>query len=220
MGVKATRSVRGQGTFEYVLLLGGVLLIVVLALVVLQSTFQDSSTGLSDVQTKKCQAAALAAPSCEGVLDDSRTFDLFGYQINPVLCDCSDYNPDAFSIPVGGGASVAGFSSLAFASFESGSTLYFATTDAFSVSVNLPKGEYAFFTSDGKTVTAVQPVAVSEQADGNLAFSFDELPAGKLKVVPKTEVGRAAQETAFRTRQELPSAETLKTKAVFSQETS
>ncbi|MDP2717241.1 MAG: class III signal peptide-containing protein, partial [Candidatus Micrarchaeota archaeon] len=42
---------RGQGTFEYVLLLGGVLLIVVLALVVLQSTFQDSSTGLSDVQT-------------------------------------------------------------------------------------------------------------------------------------------------------------------------
>ncbi|MBI5225633.1 class III signal peptide-containing protein, partial [Candidatus Micrarchaeota archaeon] len=56
--------VRAQGTFEYVLLLGGVLLTVVVALVVLQGSFQQSATGLSDVQLKQCKVSAQQAPSC------------------------------------------------------------------------------------------------------------------------------------------------------------
>jgi len=55
---------RGQGTFEYVLLLGGVLLIVVIALVTLQSAFSDSTTSLSDLDLKQCKAAASQDPEC------------------------------------------------------------------------------------------------------------------------------------------------------------
>ena len=52
---------RGQGTFEYVLLLGGVLLIVVLAIVVLQNTAQQSFQGAGKNQ---CTARLLTDISC------------------------------------------------------------------------------------------------------------------------------------------------------------
>lgn len=52
---------RGQGTFEYVLLLGGVLLIVVLAIVVLQNTAQQSFQGAGKNQ---CSARVLTDISC------------------------------------------------------------------------------------------------------------------------------------------------------------
>jgi hypothetical protein len=52
---------RGQGTFEYVLLLGGVLLIVVLAIVVLQNTAQDAFKGAGEQQ---CSARLLTDLSC------------------------------------------------------------------------------------------------------------------------------------------------------------
>ncbi|MDP2717423.1 MAG: class III signal peptide-containing protein [Candidatus Micrarchaeota archaeon] len=53
---------RGQGTFEYVLLLGGVLLIVVLAIVVLQNTAQDAFKGAGQQQ---CAARLLTDLSCK-----------------------------------------------------------------------------------------------------------------------------------------------------------
>ncbi len=53
---------RGQGTFEYVLLLGGVLLIVVLAIVVLQNTAQQSFQGAGKNQ---CQARLLTELACQ-----------------------------------------------------------------------------------------------------------------------------------------------------------
>lgn len=52
---------RGQGTFEYVLLLGGVLLIVVLAIVVLQSTGQQAFTGAG---AKECSARLMNEFKC------------------------------------------------------------------------------------------------------------------------------------------------------------
>ncbi|MBI4360890.1 class III signal peptide-containing protein [Candidatus Micrarchaeota archaeon] len=52
---------RGQGTFEYVLLLGGVLLIVVLAIVVLQQTAQES---FRDAGSKQCAARLLTDLEC------------------------------------------------------------------------------------------------------------------------------------------------------------
>ncbi len=55
---------RGQGTFEYVLLLGGVLLIVVLAIVVLQNTAQQSFQGAGKNQ---CSARLLTEPTCNSV---------------------------------------------------------------------------------------------------------------------------------------------------------
>ncbi|MBI2445381.1 class III signal peptide-containing protein [Candidatus Micrarchaeota archaeon] len=53
---------RGQGTFEYVLLLGGVLLIVVLAIVVLQNTAQQSFQGTGQQQ---CSARLLTELTCQ-----------------------------------------------------------------------------------------------------------------------------------------------------------
>ncbi|MBI5226151.1 class III signal peptide-containing protein [Candidatus Micrarchaeota archaeon] len=53
---------RGQGTFEYVLLLGGVLLIVVLAIVVLQNTAQQSFQGAGKNQ---CTARLMTEISCQ-----------------------------------------------------------------------------------------------------------------------------------------------------------
>lgn len=53
---------RGQGTFEYVLLLGGVLLIVVLAIVVLQNTAQQSFQGAGKNQ---CTARLLTDFTCQ-----------------------------------------------------------------------------------------------------------------------------------------------------------
>ncbi|MBI4360889.1 class III signal peptide-containing protein [Candidatus Micrarchaeota archaeon] len=55
------RMKRGQGTFEYVLLLGGVLLIVVLAIVVLQQTAQQGFQGAGQQQ---CTARLLTDISC------------------------------------------------------------------------------------------------------------------------------------------------------------
>ncbi len=53
---------RGQGTFEYVLLLGGVLLIVVLAIVVLQNTAQQSFQGAGKNQ---CTARLITSIECQ-----------------------------------------------------------------------------------------------------------------------------------------------------------
>ena len=52
---------RGQGTFEYVLLLGGVLLIVVLAVVLLQGTF---GTSKGNVNKNSCTAALVQDQTC------------------------------------------------------------------------------------------------------------------------------------------------------------
>ncbi|HLD75646.1 MAG TPA: class III signal peptide-containing protein [Candidatus Norongarragalinales archaeon] len=52
---------KGQGTFEYVLLLGGVLLIVVLAIVVLQNT---ANAGFAGTAGKQCNARLLSEISC------------------------------------------------------------------------------------------------------------------------------------------------------------
>ncbi len=55
---------RGQGTFEYVLLLGGVLLIVVLAIVVLQNTAQQSFKGAG---TQQCTARLMTELGCNSL---------------------------------------------------------------------------------------------------------------------------------------------------------
>lgn len=87
---------RGQGTFEYVLLLGGVLLIVVLAIVVLQGTFTQSTQGLQEVSLKQCKAAALSAPTCNpgGNFDPDQTFGSLDVPAG-TPCDCNGFNPDA-----------------------------------------------------------------------------------------------------------------------------
>ncbi len=87
---------RGQGTFEYVLLLGGVLLIVVLAIFVLQGTFNQSAQSLSGTDVKKCKAAAGASPACfeSGVFQPGNLFSSFEIP-EGTRCDCSNYNPDA-----------------------------------------------------------------------------------------------------------------------------
>ncbi len=92
---------RGQGTFEYVLLLGGVLLVVVLAIVVLQGAFKQSSQDLSAdhaIALKQCKAVAVQELSCSpgGAFDPTATFSKAAFQIpEGTLCDCSNYNPDA-----------------------------------------------------------------------------------------------------------------------------
>ncbi|MBI5036569.1 class III signal peptide-containing protein [Candidatus Micrarchaeota archaeon] len=53
---------RGQGTFEYVLLLGGVLLIVVLAIVVLQNT---ASSGFKGVEQTTCASDHMLELKCK-----------------------------------------------------------------------------------------------------------------------------------------------------------
>lgn len=52
---------KGQGTFEYVLLLGGVLLIVVLAIVVLQNT---ATSGMQGASSKSCTARLINELPC------------------------------------------------------------------------------------------------------------------------------------------------------------
>lgn len=71
---------RGQGTFEYVLLLGGVLLIVVLAIVVLQNTAQQSFQGAGQQQ---CTARLLTDISCrnaQGNFNSCGTVSTSNYQ--------------------------------------------------------------------------------------------------------------------------------------------
>lgn len=60
---------RGQGTFEYVLLLGGVLLIVVLAIVVLQNTAQQSFQGAGKNQ---CTARLITSIECQSTTEADR----------------------------------------------------------------------------------------------------------------------------------------------------
>ena len=53
---------KGQGTFEYILLLAGVLLIVVLAIVLLRGgLFQGSQ---ANIQKESCQSALVQSSSC------------------------------------------------------------------------------------------------------------------------------------------------------------
>ncbi len=180
---------RGQGTFEYVLLLGGVLLIVVLALVVLQGNFLQTSSGVSDVELKKCRLSAQSSASCinsDGTFNGSKPFDLLGYQANPVLCNCSDFDPDAFTVPVGAAAissldfSSGGFSPLLFDDSSP------AVASAYAVSLPLPKGSVpsGVIYPDG-SIHSLAPDAEAQMPDGTFVYSWNSLPSGsKIKVSP------------------------------------
>ncbi|MBI5035761.1 class III signal peptide-containing protein [Candidatus Micrarchaeota archaeon] len=83
---------RGQGTFEYVLLLGGVLLIVVLALVVLTGTFNDTSSSLKEAGKTQCSAEAVNAQACNvnGVFVPDATFSSMSVP-EGTRCDCFNF---------------------------------------------------------------------------------------------------------------------------------
>lgn len=94
---------RGQGTFEYVLLLGGALLVVVASIVVLQTNFLDSQQAVFDVQLKQCKAAASQDSECYSgsIFQPGNTFSALSVP-EGTLCDCSNFDPDAFSVVLGG----------------------------------------------------------------------------------------------------------------------
>lgn len=67
---------KGQGMFEYILLLAGILLIVVLAVVVLRGgIFQGAQ---KDTQTSACQAALARVSSCYTTNGAWKTDSTFG----------------------------------------------------------------------------------------------------------------------------------------------
>ena len=208
---------RGQGTFEYVLLLGGVLLIVVLALVVLQSSFFQASSGVSDVESKKCRLSAQQALSCfeNGAFDGGNTFDLLGYQANPLLCNCSDFNPNAFSVSVG----QALLKTLDFSSLKGGvSSLSFEDAPpatAYAVSIPLPAGVYTFFlVNPDRSVVPIEPDAVTALGDGRVAYSWNSLPSGsRIKVNPVSGISVEQRDQAVAQKSQVPDAQVLEQQA-------
>ncbi|MBI2444995.1 endo alpha-1,4 polygalactosaminidase [Candidatus Micrarchaeota archaeon] len=158
---------RGQGTFEYVLLLGGVLLIVVLAIVVLQNTFNQSTQGISEIEMKKCKAAAGASPACfaGSIFQPSASFSSWEVP-EGTLCDCSNFNPDA--LPGG---------SEPQTEFSRPSTLYFADSAAVSpapATLTRPR-----LIGDGKRLRLVLQHFVSSTYSGPLRVV---LPVSKDRV--------------------------------------
>ncbi|MBI5226204.1 hypothetical protein HY994_03105 [Candidatus Micrarchaeota archaeon] len=227
---KSSSNIRGQGTFEYVLLLGGVLLIVVLALVVLQSSFFQTATGVSDVQLKQCKASAQQATACYDsvtIFNGSKTFDMLGYAANPLLCNCSDYNPDAFTVSVGTtGLTELGFSSQSNQNAPSlFSSLSFddapadadaVPTTSYAFSVTLPPGKYQFFLIlADRTVNSLEVQTVTTAADGRLVYSWDSLPSGsRVKVNPiRTKVSEEEKSAAKNEKTQIPSASELEKQA-------
>jgi len=197
------------------LLLGGVLLVVVLALVVLQGSFAQSSQGVSDVELKKCRLSAQSASTCfdaTASFNGSRTFDLLGYQANPLLCNCSDFDPDAFTVSVG----TAGLNTLDFSSADY-SPLYFedAPAGSYAVSLPLPIGSYQFFVvMPDRSVVQTQPDAATPLSDGRVAYSWNSLPYGsRIKVKPISGVSDAQKSEAQAGKVQLPAAEELETQA-------
>lgn len=212
--------IRGQGTFEYVLLLGGVLLIVVLALVVLQGSFLQTSSGVSDVELKKCRLSAQSSVSCinsDGSFNGSKPFDLLGYQANPVLCNCSDFDPDAFTVPVGAAA----IFSLDFSSATSGgySPLYFdepvdAPATAYAISLTLPAGKQEFFVVyPDRFIQSREPDAATPLPNGRVAYSWNSLPVGS-KIKVKGSGMTDEQKTQVQTEKiQIPDAQVLEQQA-------
>ncbi|MBI5226043.1 hypothetical protein HY994_02265 [Candidatus Micrarchaeota archaeon] len=211
------------------LLLGGVLLIVVLALVVLQSSFFQSAQGVSDVQMKQCKAAAQQASACYDqvtIFNGSKSFDMLGYAANPLLCNCSDYNPDAFTVSVGqAGLTQIGFSSssnpassVLFSSLsfdDVAATADTAPTTAYAFSVPLPSGKYQFFLVQAdKTITSLDIQTVTTATDGRFVYSWDSLPSGShVKVNPLTKITDEQKTAAKGEKDQTPAASELEKQA-------
>ncbi|MBI5036543.1 class III signal peptide-containing protein [Candidatus Micrarchaeota archaeon] len=113
---------KGQGTFEYVILLAGVLLIAVLAMVVLSGSFQQSASSLETAKTAQCRTEALQSSLCfaEGEFDPEASFSS-AMVPEDTRCDCANFIGDRFSgiqeEPVSGDA-VGGESKLSFVETE------------------------------------------------------------------------------------------------------
>ena len=102
---------KGQGTFEYILLLAGVLLIVVLAIVLLRGgIFQGSQ---ANIQKDSCQTALVQSSSCydaAGTWNPSGNVSVPGPCVQfatPTVSSCSATS--AFGECSGGSASACAF---------------------------------------------------------------------------------------------------------------
>ncbi|MBI5226678.1 hypothetical protein HY994_05610 [Candidatus Micrarchaeota archaeon] len=205
------------------------MLIVVLALVVLQSSFFQTSNAVSDVQLKQCKASAQQAAACYDQVtffNGSKTFDMLGYSANPLLCNCSDYNPDAFTVSVGtAGLTEIGFSSSSVStspvlfsslSFEDvTATADSSPTTTYAFSVPLPPGKYQFFlVSADHSVTPLEVQTITTASDGRLVYSWDSLPAGShVKVNPLTKISEEQKNAAKSEKDQSPSASELEKQA-------
>jgi len=226
---------RGQGTFEYVLLLGGVLLIVVLAIVVLQSSFFQSAKGVSDIELKKCKLSAQQTPACftNAQFDGSKTFNMLGYQANPLRCDCTDFNPNAFTVSVGQAplktldfsSSKGGFSSLRLEEATATPSVDSAPVTAYAVSVVLPVlpdgKKYEFFlvlkdqTIKRSGDEGFKEPTLAALPNGLVAYSFTDLPAGsRIKINPPSTFSNEQVETAKQSKSESPAPQELEKQAV------
>jgi len=189
-------------------------LIVVLALVVLQDSFRQSAQGVSDVQLKKCQISAQQDLACfdGGVFNGSKPFDLLGYQANPVLCNCSDFDPDAFTIPVG----MATSQQLEFytdTTTPTYSALKFedSTKPAYiALSLRLKTDSYRFHqVLPDRTSQEKQPDATKDENDGHTTYSWNSVAAGsKIKIIPKNKPSSPEEQSQANTqKQQEPSAQ-------------
>ncbi|MDP2717863.1 MAG: endo alpha-1,4 polygalactosaminidase, partial [Candidatus Micrarchaeota archaeon] len=113
---------RAQGTFEYVLLLGGVLLIVVIAMVTLTGSLPTLDSGSA------CAVQARSAVSCFGADGAFHPEQSFTFQEQATPCGCGAVG-GSFELQFSGGS---GQASAEFptgsASLDSENTLFFAET--------------------------------------------------------------------------------------------
>ncbi|MBI2446025.1 class III signal peptide-containing protein [Candidatus Micrarchaeota archaeon] len=200
--LKLAKPTRGQGTFEYVLLLGGVLLIVVLAIVVLQGAFIQTESGIKDVDKKKCGIEARQSPACfsGAAFQPTATFKPFGYR-DAVQCDCSDYG--GFYIEADKATALFFDSGDATGCPADTSCLAFEDAPSQNLELRLPTANTYQF--------SIAPTSNTELGNGWTSYYWSRIPKGtRIRIVPSRLLDSSTLERTRTTVDSQPAASQLR----------